>query len=57
MQSITPTKHDDGTESVTLWGKTFDVTGQKKLTAFKREFKIVRPKKVKQTDEEKTEDE
>lgn len=54
MQEITPTKHDEGTETVTLWGKTVDVTGKKKLTLFKRDFKIVRPKKAKK---EKTEDE
>lgn len=52
MQEITPTKHEDGTETVTLWGKTVDVTKKRKLTLFKRDFKIVRPKaKSKKTDE------
>ncbi len=54
MQNVTPTKHEDGKETVTLWGKTVDVTKVKKFTLFKREFKVVRPKKAKKADAEKT---
>ena len=48
-----PTKHEDGTETIRIYGKTVDVTGKKSVTVFKRDYKIVRPraKKVKVDDE------
>lgn len=54
---VTPTKDENGKETVTLWGRTFDVTGKNKITAFKRDFKIVRPKKTKKIEEEEQKDE
>ena len=47
MHKVTPTKHEDGTETVRLYGKTVDVTGKKTFTLFKREYKVYRPRKVK----------
>lgn len=47
MQQVKPTKHEDGTETVKLYGKTIDVTGKKKFTVFKRDYVVDRPKKKK----------
>ena len=44
MHKVTPTKNDDGTETVKLYGTTVDVTGKKTFTLFKREYKVERPK-------------
>lgn len=52
MQKITPHVHEDGTESVTLYGTTLDVTGLKTFTLFKREFKVYRPRKKVEPEEE-----
>ena len=49
MNKVTPTKHDDGTETVRLYGTTVDVTGQDTFTLFKREYTVVRPKKTPKT--------
>ena len=54
---VIPDIHPDGKETVTLWGKTFDVTGKRKFKAFKREFQIYRPRKKKVEDTEVTNDE
>lgn len=56
MQKITPDKHADGTETVTLYGTTLDVTGKSEFTLFKREFKVYRPRKQKVEKEEVTDD-
>lgn len=44
MHKVTPTKHEDGTETVRLYGTTVDVTGKKTFTLFKREYKVYRPR-------------
>ena len=45
MHKVKPTKHEDGAETVKLYGKTIDVTGQSTFTLFKKQYKVVRPKK------------
>lgn len=45
---VTPDKHEDGTETVTLYGTTVDVTGLKKFTLFKKDYTVYRPR-VKKT--------
>lgn len=47
MHKVTPTKHEDGTETVRLYGTTVDVTGLKTFTLFKKEYKVYRPRKKK----------
>ena len=47
MHKVTPIKHEDGTETVRLYGTTVDVTGLKKFTLFKKDYKVVRPRKKK----------
>lgn len=44
---VKPTKHEDGTETVTLYGTIVDVTGKDSFTLFKREYKVARPVKNK----------
>ena len=39
-----PTKHEDGTETIRIYGKTVDVTGKNTVRVFKRDYKIVRRK-------------
>lgn len=41
-----------GKETVTLYGKTVDVTGKDKFTLFKKEYVVDRPKK--KVDKEET---
>lgn len=48
MHKVTPAKHEDGTETVTLYGTVVDVTGLKKFTLFKKEYKVYRPRKKKE---------
>lgn len=56
MHEVKPVKHEDGTETVTLYGTTVDVTSKKVFTLFKRDYKIVRPKgKKKKMDVESSE--
>ena len=52
MHKVTPTKNDDGTETVKLYGTTVDVTGKKTFTLFKREYKVERPKAKKTKESE-----
>ena len=42
MTQVTPIKHDDGTETVRLYGTTVDVNGQSRFTLFKKDYKVVR---------------
>lgn len=49
MNEVKPTIHQDGTETVTLWGKTIDVTEKDTFTLFKRDFKLIRETKAKKT--------
>lgn len=44
MYKVTPKKQPDGSETVTLFGTTVDVTGKDSFTLFKQEYKVVRPK-------------
>ena len=41
---IKPTINQDGTETVTLYGTTVDVTKKDTFTLFKREYTLDRPK-------------
>jgi hypothetical protein len=52
MHKVVPTKHQDGTETVKLYGTTVDVTGKSKFTLFKKDYKVYRPrvKKAKKTE-------
>ena len=56
MNKVTPIKHEDGTETVTLYGTTVDVTGKDTFTLFKREYTVVRPKKTPKTKKSKDEE-
>lgn len=47
MHKVTPVKHEDGTETVRLYGTTVDVTGKKTFSLFKKDYKVIRPKKKK----------
>lgn len=47
MHKVKPTKNEDGTETVKLYGTTVDVTGKKTFTLFKKEYKVYRPRKKK----------
>lgn len=49
---VKPTKHEDGSETVTLYGKTVDVTGKDSFTLFKREHEVVRRKKKEEKGDE-----
>jgi hypothetical protein len=44
MHKVVPTKHQDGTETVKLYGTTVDVTGKSKFTLFKKDYKVYRPR-------------
>lgn len=50
MNKITPDKHQDGTETVTLYGKTVDVTGKDEFDLFKKHYTVVRETKAKKSD-------
>jgi hypothetical protein len=43
--NVKPTKQKDGTETVTLYGTTVDVTGKDSFTLFKRDYTVVRQTK------------
>lgn len=45
MNEITPDKHLDGTETVTLYGTVVDVTGKDEFDLFKKHYKIARIEK------------
>ena len=54
MHKVKPTKHEDGTETVRLYGTTVDVTDKEEFTLFKRNYKVDRPKKKAKKGSKKT---
>ena len=57
MHKVTPTKHQDGTETVRLYGTNVDVSRKTEFTLFKKDYKVYRPRKKKEETPEVTEDE
>jgi len=54
MNKVQPTINEDGTETVTLWGTTVDVTEKDSFTLFKRDFRVIREPKAKKTNSKST---
>jgi hypothetical protein len=54
MNTVTPLKNEDGTETVELYGTIVDVTGKDSFTLFKREYKVERKEAVKKSKKAKT---
>lgn len=50
MNLITPIKHKDGTETVTLFGTVVDVTNKDSFTLFKTDYKVIRADKTTKAD-------